>query len=144
VFVLAALGFAVWYFAIRTPEPTDDLGRFQGEWRLAVPAVGRDGKPGARLVSGVTIRVTGDRWVYLDNGKEQRRYRLTLRAGADPKEIDLTQLGPDDRPTAFVIRGVYAVDRDRATVAHAPDPSPRPAALDAPDGGAVWHLERIK
>ena len=36
VAALALVAFAVWYFAVRTPEPRDDLGRFQGEWRLTV------------------------------------------------------------------------------------------------------------
>jgi uncharacterized protein (TIGR03067 family) len=95
----------------------------------------------------VTVRVTGDRWVYFDNGKEQKRYAFALRPGANPKEIDLTQLGPDDKPTAFVIRGVYTIDGDWAKVAHAPDPHPRPAALDENDpdfAGSVWLLERVQ
>jgi uncharacterized protein (TIGR03067 family) len=139
--------FAVCYFALRTPEPRDDFGRFQGEWRLAVPAVGRGNHPVARTVSSVTIRVTGDRWVYLDNGKEQKRYALVLRPEANPKEIDLVQLGPDDRPTAFTIRGVYVIDRDRAKVLHAPAPEPRPATTDETDpkfDGGVWLLERVR
>jgi uncharacterized protein (TIGR03067 family) len=142
-----AVGFGVWYFAIRTPEPRDDLGRFQGEWRLAVPALARGNQPAARGILGVTIRVTGDRWVYLDNGKEQKRYQLQLRPEANPKEIDLVMLGADDRPTDKVIRGVYVIDRDRAKVLHAPDPDPRPATTDETDPkfeGSVWLLERVQ
>ena len=144
--VSAAAAFGVWYFALRTPEPKDDLSRFQGQWQLAVPAAGRDNRPTARVVPGVTIRVTGDRWVYLDNGKEQKRYAVALRPEANPKEIDLVMLGPNDEPTAFVIRGVYAIDRDRAKVAHAPNPDPRPATADETDpgfNGSVWLLERV-
>ena len=44
------------------------------------------------------VRVTGDRWVFLLNDKEQKRYTMVLRPEADPKEIDLTQLAPDDTP----------------------------------------------
>ena len=100
----------------------------------------------ARSVPSVTIRVTGDKWVSLDNGREQKRYALTLRPDANPKEIDLVMLGADDKPTAFVIRGVYTIDRDRAKVALAPDPDPRPATTDENDpdsGGSVWLLERV-
>jgi uncharacterized protein (TIGR03067 family) len=140
---VGAVGFAVWYFAIRTPEPKDDLGRFQGEWQLAVPAVGRDRQPAARL-KPVTVRVTGDRWVYVADGKEAGRYAITLRPAASPKEIDLVQLGPDDRPTANVLRGVYTIDRDRARVVTAPGDEPRPTELDAADGPPGWILERVK
>ena len=140
---LVAIAFAVWYFAIRTPEPKDDFGRFQGEWQLAVPAVGRDHKPAARL-KPVTVRVTGDRWVYVADGKEGLRYQMTLRPETDPKEIDLVQLGPDNKPTAKVLRGIYAIAGDRARVVTAPDPLPRPTELDADDGPPGWILERVK
>jgi len=136
----ALVAASVWYFAIRTPEPTNDLGRFQGEWQLAVPAVDRDNKPAARA-RPVTIRVEGDRWVYIADGKE-RRSALTLRPDADPKEIDLTLLGPDDKPTAFVLRGIYTIDRDRAKVATAPASEPRPANPE--EAGTVWLLDRVK
>jgi uncharacterized protein (TIGR03067 family) len=140
---VALVAFGVWFFAIRDPEPADDLGRFQGEWQLAVPAVDRENKPAART-RPVTIRVAGDRWVYVADGKEQRRYALALRPDASPKEIDLTMLGPDDKPTAFVLRGVYQVARGQAKVVAAPAGEPRPTGLDDPDAGTVWLLERVK
>jgi uncharacterized protein (TIGR03067 family) len=142
--VAAAVGVAVWYFAIRTPEPRDDLGRFQGDWTLAVPAGTRDAR--AVRPKPAIVRVTGDRWAYVIDGKVIQRYAITLRPDADPKEIDLAMLGADDRPNGKVIRGVYAIDRDRAKVAHAPDPDPRPTTTDetAPDAaGTVWLLERV-
>jgi uncharacterized protein (TIGR03067 family) len=142
VVLVGAVAFGVWYFAIRTPEPKDDFGRFQGEWRLAVPAVDRDNKPTARP-KPVIVRVTGDRWVYVADGQERGHYVMTLRPGANPKEIDLVQLGPNDAPTAFVIRGVYTIDRDRAKVVTAPGNEPRPTSPDDPDA-TVWLLERVK
>jgi uncharacterized protein (TIGR03067 family) len=146
VLAVGAVAFGVWYFAIRAPEPRDDLGRFQGEWRLAVPDLGRDNKPVARVVQGVTVRVTGDRWVYTADGKETQRYTMVLRPEANPKEIDLVMLGADEKPTAFVIRGVYTIDGDRAQVVHAPKPNPRPTTTDETDpdfSGNVWLLERV-
>ena len=140
---IVAVAFGIWYFAIRAPEPKDDFGRFQGEWQLAVPAVGRDRQPAARL-KPVTVRVTGDRWVYVADGQERMRYAMTLRPEADPKEIDLAQLGPDDKPTGAVLRGIYAIDRDRARVVAAPADDPRPTELDAEDGPPGWILERVK
>jgi uncharacterized protein (TIGR03067 family) len=146
---ILACGFAIWYFAIRTPEPRDDFGRFQGEWQLAVPAEDRAGKPGARL-KPVTIRVTGDRWVYIVGDKDQKRYTMTLRPEANPKEIDLTQLAADDKPLIqkwpppprpVVLRGIYTIDRDRAKVVIAPGDEARPTDLDGTDG---WLLERVK
>jgi uncharacterized protein (TIGR03067 family) len=143
VLALVAVGFALWYFAVRTPEPKDDFGRFQGEWQLAVPTFDRDKKPAARA-KPVTIRVTGDRWVYVADGKEQRRYQMTLRPEANPKEIDLVQLGTDDKPTAFVLRGIYTIDRDSAKVVTASGAEPRPTELDSEDGPPGWILERVK
>lgn len=132
--VLGLIAGAVWYFAIRTPEPRDDLERFQGVWHLVTAGQGNR--------SAVTVRVTGDRWVYLFGSQEQKKYRLTLRTEANPKEIDLTQLGPDDQPSAFVLRGIYAFEGDGAKVLVAPDPLPRPTALGTTDDPSVWVLER--
>ena len=144
----------MWFFAIRTPEPRDDPGRFQGTWRLAVPAgASADGQPAARFVPGATVRVTGDRWVYLVGDKEQRKYTMTLRPDADPKEIDLTQLAPDDKPLIqkwppparpVVLRGIYGVERDQAKIVASVGDEARPTSLDATDGVTVWLLERVK
>ena len=157
---LAAVGFGVWYFAFRTPEPRDDFGRFQGAWQLGVPAVGRDKQPAARFTAA-TVAVLGDKWVFRVGGQEQKRYAAVLRPQADPKEIDLTQLGPDDKPVMLprngkpapvVLRGVYLIEGDHAKVVFAPDPDPRPTAvsidIDPPIDSArpvsVWLLERLK
>jgi uncharacterized protein (TIGR03067 family) len=134
-----AAGFAMWYFAIHDPYPKDDLGRFQGEWQLAVPDTTRD-KP--RLKS-VTVRVTGDRWTLVTDGKETR-FAMTLRPDATPKEIDLVQLGPDDKPTALLLHGIYSIDRNRARVVTAPSDEPRPTELDPQVGLPGWILERVK
>jgi uncharacterized protein (TIGR03067 family) len=150
--LIGLVGFAVWYFAFRTREARDDAGRFQGEWQLAVPATGRDGAPAARP-KPVTVRVKGDRWVFLVGDTEQKRYTAVLRPGADPKEIDLTLLGPDDKPrmaprdgkpAPVVIRGIYVIEQNRAKVAVAPDPEPRPAKFDDAEPAGVWLLERTK
>jgi len=154
---VAAVAFGIWYFAVRTPEPRDDFGRFQGEWQVAVPAdTGEreaEKRPAARLVQGVTIRVTGDRWVYRLGDKEQKKYTMVLRPEANPKEIDLTQLAPDDKPLMqkwppptrpVMIRGIYTVERDRAKIVSAPGDEPRPTDIDATDGVTVLLLERVK
>ena len=147
-FVLAA--FAVWYFALRGPR--DDPGRLQGEWALSLVVVADDGQPAARPVPGVTIRVTGDRWVWLVAGQEQKRYAITLRPDADSKEIDLVLLAEDGTPrkerrdngpfTPITLRGVYLLEGDKAKLATAPNPLPRPTSFDATDGAPVWILER--
>jgi uncharacterized protein (TIGR03067 family) len=157
VLAVAAIAFGIWYFAIRTPEPRDDFGRFQGEWKIAVPADPSDKhgekQPAARIVQGVTIRVTHDRWVYLLGGKEQKKYTMVLRPEANPKEIDLTQLAPDDKPLIqkwpppprpVMIRGIYTIERDRAKIVSVPGDEPRPTDLDATDGVTVLLLERVK
>jgi uncharacterized protein (TIGR03067 family) len=88
--------------------------------------------------------VQGDRWVYVADGKEMQRYAMTLRPEAGPKEIDLVQLDRDGNPTPFVLRGIYEIAGDRARVAAAPDPDPRPASFDPEDGPPALLLERVK
>lgn len=141
VAAVALAAFGVWYFALRGPR--DDLGRWQGEWQVAVPAVGRDHKPGARL-KPVTIRVTGGHWAYIADGKELSKYAITLRPEARPKEIDLVRLDADDNPTRFALRGIYEIDGDHATLLTAPNPDPRPTSFDAEDGPPALLLERVK
>lgn len=139
---LGLIGFGVWYWAFR--GPTDDPGRWQGEWQLAVPAFGPDGQLAQRTVPGITVEVRGDVWAYTDGGKTRRRYLMTLRPEASPKEIDLTLLGPDGAPTPFVLRGIYEIERYRARVSAAPDPNPRPTEFDIPDAGTLWLLQRVE
>jgi uncharacterized protein (TIGR03067 family) len=103
----------------------------------------RDNQPVAK-VKPVVIRVTGDRWAYVADGKETRRYSLTLRPGASPKEIDLVQLDRDGNPTAFVLRGIYTIDGDRAKVVTSSGSEPRPAEFDDPNGPPGVLLERVK
>jgi len=150
--LIGLVGFGVWYFAIRTPGARDDGGRFQGEWQLAVPTTGRDGAPAARG-SPNTIKVKGDRWAFFTGEKENKRYTAVLRPGADPKEIDLTLIGPDDKPklvphngkpVPVVIRGIYVIEPNRAKIAFAPDPNPRPTKFDDAEPASVWLLERTK
>ncbi len=140
----ALVAFGVWYFAIRTPEPRDDFGRFQGEWRLTVD--------GRAKQFPIAVRVSGDRWTYLVGDQDQKRYAITLRPDADPKEIDLVQIGPDDAPllekrdgkfTPVTLRGIYTIEGGKAKVMTAPSPLPRPTTFDADDGPPVWLLEKL-
>jgi uncharacterized protein (TIGR03067 family) len=137
--VLAAFG--VWYFALRGPK--DDLGRWQGEWQLAVATVGRDHKPAARI-KPVTIRVTGDHWAYVADGKELSKFAVTLRPGARPKEIDLVRIDRDNNGKPDVLHGIYEIDGDRARLALVPEGDERPTALDPADGPPALLLERVR
>ncbi|WP_162671939.1 TIGR03067 domain-containing protein [Gemmata massiliana] len=132
----------MWYFAIRTPEPRDDFGRFQGEWKLTVADREKQ--------MPITVRVSGDKWTWLVGGTDQKRYAMTLRPDTNPKEIDLTQLTADDAPLqerrgestgAVVLRGIYTIEGDKAKLVTAPSPLPRPTTFDADDGPPVWVLE---
>ncbi len=152
--VAALLGAAaaIGYGFLRSEEPTEDLARFQGEWQLAVPA-GDDEQdtPAAAQLKPVIVRIHGDRWIYIANGNEQRRYAITLRPDTDPKEIDLIQLTANDQPLLqqwppppqpVTIRGIYAFERNRAKVATSIGNEPRPTSFAATDGVTVWLLER--
>lgn len=141
---------AIGYGFLRSGEPTEDLARFQGEWQLAVPAGDHDSPAAARL-KPVIVRIHGDRWIYVANGNEQRRYAITLRPDTDPKEIDLIQLTANDQPLVqqwppppqpVTIRGIYAFERNRAKVATSIGDEPRPTSFEATEGVTVWLLER--
>ncbi len=136
---LATIG--TWYFFLR--GPTDDLGRFQGEWQIAVPAMGRDRKPGVRL-KPVTIRVTGEHWAYLGDGKELSKYRIALRTEASPKEIDLVRIDRDNRGQPDVLHGIYEISSGRAKVALVPAAEPRPTTFDAEDAPPALLLEKVR
>jgi uncharacterized protein (TIGR03067 family) len=136
------LGYGfLWYSFHR--GPTDDLGRFQGEWQ--VDAYGRDG--------GV-IRVNGDRWTYVAGGQEQRSYRLKLNPAANPGEIELIQLRPDGEPAVYThgpergspvkMHGVYSVNMDGARVVLRPGVEPRPTSLDDPGDAQTLTLKRAR
>jgi len=145
---LLVIGFAVWAFVIRT---RDDFGRFQGRWQLAVPTGSvANGEQIARQTP-IVVKVTGDRWAFMLGETEQKKYTMTFRPEADPKEIDLVQLAPDDQPLMqkwppperpVTLRGIYTIERNRARVVTAPGNEPRPTSLDATDGVTVWVLER--
>ena len=141
VAVVGAFAFAILYFALRQ---RDDASRFQGEWRLTLAE--REKQP------PITVRVTGDRWVWLVGDKPQNRYTMTLRPDANPKEIDLVQLAPNDNPrlekrvgeefTPVTLRGIYLIQDGTVKLLVAPNPLPRPTSFDATDGDPVWLLER--
>lgn len=142
VAVLALVGFGVWYFALR--GPTDDPGRWRGEWQVSVLTVGPDGKLAQLARPGVTVRVTGTEWQYRFGEADAKRYAAVLRPDAHPKEVDLTMLDREGKPTAFVLRGIYELERNRARVATAPGTDPRPTEFESADGGTVWLLHRIE
>ena len=132
VFAVATAGFAVWYFAIRTP-PTD-LDLLQGDWQVSV----RD-----RETQNV-IQVKGDRWQSVANGVAAREYRVSLNPAANPKEIDLEALDVENvrgpRPN---LHGIYALDSDQPRVRLAPATEPRPTTFDDPDAN-VLTLTKVK
>lgn len=139
---LVLVGFGVWYFGFR--GPTDDPGRWQGEWQVSVLTVGPDGNLAQLARPGVTVRVTGAEWQYRFGEADAKRYAAVLRPDASPKEVDLTMLDRAGKPTPFVLRGIYELDRNRARVATAPGTDPRPTTFDAPNDGTVWLLHRIE
>lgn len=140
---LLVVGFAVWFFAIRTPGPVADHAAIQGEWRVTRPG----GTPGEDE-GQMAVRVKGDRWTYVVAGREVTTWQVELSPDADPKEITLTMLEKDGQPirvTGPVPKqlGVYAVDRKTLRIAVAPELIGRPKGLDDPDAPAIA-LTRVK
>jgi uncharacterized protein (TIGR03067 family) len=119
VALLAIGGAALWYFALREPEPRNDLERFQGEWQIT-----RDGKDTPNAV-----RINGDTWEYVGG----KAYRMTLNESA--KEIDLELIDTTGLVGAAVkMHGLYAFTDNRTVRVLIRDTSrPRPTVLDDPD-----------
>jgi uncharacterized protein (TIGR03067 family) len=117
--LLALGGAAIWYFALREPEPRNDLERFQGEWQIT-----RDGKDTPNAV-----RVNGDTWEYVGG----KAYRMTLNESA--KEIDLELIDTTGLVGAAVkMHGIYAFTDNRTVRVLIRDTSrPRPKSLDDSD-----------
>ena len=119
IVALLAVGGAVWYFALREPEPRNDLERFQGEWQIT-----RDGEDTPNAV-----RVKGDTWEYVGG----KAYRMTLNESA--REIDLELIDTTGLVGAAVkMHGLYAFTDNRIVRVLIRDTSrPRPTVLDDPD-----------
>ena len=117
--LLAVGGAAIWYFALREPEPRNDLERFQGEWQIT-----RDG-----MDTPNAVRVTGDTWEYVGG----KAYRMILNESV--KEIDLELIDTTGLVGAAVkMHGLYAFTDNRTVRALIRDTSrPRPTSLDDPD-----------
>ena len=117
--LLAVGGVALWYFALREPDPRNDLERFQGEWQIS-----RDGKETPNA-----IRVNADTWEYVGG----KAYRMTLNEPA--REIDLELIDTTGLVGAAVkMHGIYAFTDNRTVRVLIRDTSrARPTLLDDPD-----------
>jgi uncharacterized protein (TIGR03067 family) len=131
ILVLAAVAAALWFAFSGIREPGDDLARLQGVWKVST--YGRD--------TQAIIRIEGDRWTYSAGGMEGHSYRLTLRPGTSPKEIDLVLLDDTGQPVEFThgarkgspvsLRGVYSIEDETVRAVLAPGVEPRPTAIDS-------------
>lgn len=145
VLLLGVCVAAVWYWGFYEPEPKDDLGRFQGDWKLTIGASGENEEEESPLRA---IRITGDRWQFLAGGREieGKTFRITLNETVNPKEIELTLLDATGDPVGrYRSHGVYTIDRKTARVLVEPVNKPRPTSLDNPGPDAnVWVLTKVK
>lgn len=142
VALLLACAGATWYWAIYEPEPKDDLGRFQGDWKLISGA--RDENEGDDRLPPKVVRIAGDRLKFLMGGKEGKTFRIELNETASPKEIELTLLDAHGNPAGgYRSRGIYTIDRHIARLILEPVNKPRPRDFNDPDS-VVWELSRVK
>ncbi|HEV3436383.1 MAG TPA: TIGR03067 domain-containing protein [Gemmata sp.] len=146
VLLLGVSGAVVWYWGIREPESKDDLGRFQGDWKLTID--GQSEQEGEDERPLRAVRISGDCWQYLAGGKEieGKTYRIKLNETTTPKEIELTLLDAAGNPVGrYGSHGVYALDRKTARILVEPVNKPRPTNLDNPSPDAiVWVLTKVK
>jgi uncharacterized protein (TIGR03067 family) len=142
VLILGVCGGAAWYWGIREPEPKDDFGRFQGEW---IQTFGeQDVNARTEKSPAVAVRITGDIWQFLVDGREKNSFRMSLSETASPKEIELTRIDSRGNPIGeYRSHGIYTIDRKTARIIVAPVNLPRPMDFDNPDS-VVWVLTRVK
>lgn len=131
------LGVGAWFAFIREPGPKPDPVAIQGEWRITKLG-GTPGQDDGQM----TVRVQGDRWTYVVNGKDATTWRMELKPDADPRAIDLTLLERNGEPIQVKgpvpkQLGVYEVDRKTLRVALAPEFNGRPKGFDDPDAPAL-------
>jgi uncharacterized protein (TIGR03067 family) len=138
VLLLGGCCFAVWYWGFH--GPSDDIGRFQGNWKQTLG--GRKYQEGDEGVPGVAVRITGDRWQYLVGGKEVKTFQITLNETSSPKEIEMTLLDANGKQVGqYRSHGIYTIDGKSARVAVEPVNKPRPNDFDNADT-IVWVLTR--
>jgi uncharacterized protein (TIGR03067 family) len=132
-------GTAVWYWGIREPEPKDDLGRFQGEWKLTLSE--RNRKEVDEAAPGSVVHVSGDH-LYFDRENKGKSLKIKLNETASPKEIELTLLDASGNAVgAYGSHGIYTIDRKTARLVVEPVNRPRPKDFDSPDA-VVWVLTK--
>jgi uncharacterized protein (TIGR03067 family) len=142
VLILMGCGGATWYWGIREPEPKDDLGRFQGEWFQTFGE--RDVKQKTENSPALAVRIAGDVWQFLVDGKEKNSFRISLNETVSPKEIELIRIDNRGNPIGeYRSHGIYTIDRKTARIVAAPVNLPRPKDFDSPDS-VVWVLTRVK
>lgn len=135
---LCALG--VWYCGFHEPEPRDDVGRFQGEWKLT--SVGAGDAEAEAAPTGV--RISGDRWRYLIAGRDGGSFAITLNETTTPKQIDLTLLDAEGKPVGkYGSHGIYETVDRTIQIRVEPVTRPRPQEFTSPDA-VVWTLTRTK
>ena len=142
VLILGGCGGAVWYWGIREPEPKDDMGRFQGEWIQTFGV--RDERQRDEKSPSVAVRISGDRWQFLVDGKEKNSFKMTLYETVSPREIELTRIDNNGNPIGeYRSHGIYTIDRKTARIIVAPVNQTRPKDFKNPDS-VVWVLTRVK
>jgi len=143
VALASVVGFAVWYFAIREPEPRNDFERFQGDWKLTNSRQNSsDASDADEAEVRSAVQIIGDRWQHLPGGKA---FRITLNESANPKEIDLELLDVTGlKGGAVKMRGVYTFSDNKTVRVGVKDATqPRPKSLDDADA-TDWVLTKVK
>lgn len=139
VLLLGVSGGSIWYWFVREPEPSDDLGRFQGDWKLTTRE--GDGEDEGRTIA---VRITGDRWHSVSADKEIPIFRMVVNETASPKEINLTRLDAQGNPLGeYGSHGIYTIDRKTARLAVDPVSKRRPKEFDNPES-VLWILTRVR
>jgi uncharacterized protein (TIGR03067 family) len=127
-----------------------DMKSFQGTWKVISMEIVQGNGQNQRLTdwgwqtTGTTgVRVKGDRWTYLNNGRDSSSYRVDIDPTKKPAAIDwFTGLnkGANDRPGML---GLIRREGSRLTILYyATGPENRPKVFENPPRG--WWILKLE
>jgi uncharacterized protein (TIGR03067 family) len=127
-----------------------NMETFQGTWKVISMEIVRQGGQNQVLndwgwqTKGTTaVRVKGDRWTYLHDGRDSSSYRVNIDSTKRPANIDwFTSFNktPNDRPGML---GLIKREGSRLTILYyATAPENRPKGFDNPSNG--WWILKLE
>ena len=119
--------------------PDSDKQRIQGTWEFVKVL---DQGMEQLMPEGMRVVITARMFTVERDGQDSLGQTYTLDATKEPKQMDLFAEIDPGRPIRQP--GIYVLDGDKLTIAHAAQGKPRPKTFESKRGdfGGVWVLRR--